>query len=308
MRSNMIFQIQSYSIHDGPGIRTTVFVKGCPLRCLWCHNPESQKNTPEVMWVEANCSGCGACMEICPQEAIQIRETMSEKKLPVTDRTKCNGCGACVSGCRWKARRMAGKTYQIEEVMKVIRKDAMFYPLSGGGVTVSGGEPLASLDFTVELLGRCKEEGYHTAIETCGYASEEAVRKVLPYLDLVFLDLKAMDPERHKELTGVENGRILQNARIIAGSGVDMVLRIPMIRNCNADEENIRLTGEFISKELGRDIPVQLLPYHNLGISKEEQLERTGITEFQAPSTEEMEHSKRILEEYGLPVQIGGSM
>ena len=304
MQQGTIFQIQSYSIHDGPGIRTTVFVKGCPLHCLWCHNPESQKRCPELMWFEEKCVGCGRCTAVCDEHAIQMRD-----KRPLTDRIRCKACGACEKICITEARRVTGGEKTVEDVMKVIRKDAMFYPLSRGGVTVSGGEPLYMPSFTGELLKTCKENGYHTAIETSGYASQNTVKEILQYVDLVFYDLKALDGGLHKSLTGVDNEIILKNAEFIKQVlGKEMVIRIPLVEGCNATTENLSQTGSFVADHLGRDVRVQLLPYHNLGTDKERQLGREEVIEYMKPSNEKMDEFCAIIAAYGLDVQIGGSM
>lgn len=304
MQECNIFQVQSYSIHDGPGIRTTVFVKGCPLHCLWCHNPESQNRCPELMWFEEKCAGCGRCATVCEAQAIQMKG-----KRPLTDRIKCIACGNCEKSCPTEARRVVGEEKTVEDIMKIIQRDAMFYPLSNGGVTVSGGEPLYMPSFTGELLKTCKERGYHTAVETSGYASYQTVESVMQYTDLVFYDLKALDRILHRRLTGVDNERILKNAEFIKHVlGKEMVVRIPLVEECNATVENIRQTGSFIAGRLGKDVKVQLLLYHNLGTDKERQLGREGITEYTRPSEEKLKRFCEIITDYGLNVQIGGSM
>ena len=304
LRKGTVFQIQSYSIHDGPGIRTTVFLKGCPLRCLWCHNPESQNRMPELMYFEEKCILCEKCISSCPRNAIR-----PDGDRLVTDREKCRACGDCVEICPREARHISGRLMTAEDVMKKVRKDSMFYPLSGGGVTLSGGEPLFQPEFSEELFGICKKEGVSTAVETCGYASEEIVRTVLKDVDLVFLDIKAADEELHTKLTGVPNKPVLRNAEIIRHSmKKNLIIRIPMIPEMNATEDNIRKTGTFITERLGKDVPVQLLPYHNLGTDKEKQLGRSDVHEYARPSEDRMEAFRQMLEGYGLTVQTGGSM
>lgn len=301
-----VFDIQPFSIHDGPGIRTTVFLKGCPLHCVWCHNPESNACVPELFYFRSKCQACLSCVDICPQQAITY-DRMSN--VLCTDRTRCKACGQCVDACRFSARELMGKTMSVREVLDHVLKDAVFFKESGGGVTVSGGEALMQPEFTQALLYACKQEGLHTTLETCGFASEDVIRRVIPYADLILYDLKVMDAQAHQSFTGVSNAQILKNARLIHGElHKEMIIRIPVVPGYNMSDENMEQTGSFIQKALDNRVPVHLLPYHNLGESKKENLERTDSLWIPTPSDAEMNHCKNILEGMGMKVQIGGSM
>jgi pyruvate formate lyase activating enzyme len=299
----IIFNIQHYSIHDGPGIRTTVFLKGCPLKCLWCQNPESQAFHPELFFNKALCTGCGRCVSECPEKAIEIYEERSK-----TNRELCKACGRCVDVCPQEARALMGRIASADEVFKEVDKDSIFYQRSGGGVTLSGGEPLSQPEFAIGILKLCKDGGMHTAIDTCGFAPWETIKRVLEYVDLVLYDLKHMDPVEHEKATGVSNSLILDNARRICHeSRASLMIRIPVIPGFNDSNENIAATAAFILKELNSSIPVHLLPYHKLGESKYEQMEGfhtpLGI---EAPSEEHLQKLKKIMESQGLTVTIGG--
>lgn len=302
-----IFDIQPYSIHDGPGIRTTVFFKGCPLRCLWCHNPESNNVYPQLMYYSAKCRGCGRCIDLCPVQAIYLS---AESKKVKTDRTRCTNCGACTNACLYRAREMTGKMLDVDEVFEQVMSDRMFFETSGGGITASGGEPLCVPSFIRALFEKCKREGIHTAIETCGYGSWEAVREAMLYTDLVLYDLKAMDSKLHKELTGVDNGQILENCiRIKRQLHKAMVVRIPVVPGLNDSRENLISTADFIKRELGADVPVHLLPYHSLGDSKLESLESGKCRlDILPPGEEQMNDLKKLMSDTGLNVQVGAAM
>lgn len=299
----MVFNIQSFSLHDGPGIRTTVFFKGCPLRCLWCHNPESHQRVPELLFYDGKCTGCGACAKACPYGAVIARDGKA-----VTDRNLCQGCGQCVTACPEQAREISGKWMSQEEIMAAIRRDRIFYDSSGGGVTFSGGEPLVWTEMLTRLAKQCRCEGMHTAIETSGYGLKEQVLKTLENIDLVFFDLKAMDGRLHTQLTGVPNDRILENARGICHIlKKKMVIRIPVIPGYNDDEENIRQTAAFIKESLSPKVSVQLMPYHNLGTAKAQRLgwNHKKPDTIPLPKPELLEKIKAQIEEYGLIIEEG---
>lgn len=301
-----VFNIQTYSIHDGPGIRVTVFVKGCPLRCLWCANPESNLAKSQLMVYSNKCTGCGLCVDKCPKSAISIKADGSAAK-SFTNRDICVDCAACVAVCPAKAREISGKIMTVREVLDQVLKDKLFLEASGGGVTLSGGECLMYPDFAEALLYASKQEGLTTAVETCSYARREAVEQVFKYADICLLDVKHMDSEIHKKLTGVPNELILDNIRhAYHNMKKDVTIRVPTIPGYNDSEENIAATARFVSEELGPDVHIHLLPYHRLGESKNESLGKGIDWSIEIPSDEHMSELKAIVESYGIQAQIGG--
>ena len=299
----IIFNIQGYSIHDGPGIRTNVFLKGCFLRCAWCQNPESQSLKPELFYFKEKCTGCGRCVDVCPEHAIRVIEALSN-----TDRNRCRGCGQCVQVCPNEARSLVGKEITAEEVFQRVKKDELFYKRSKGGVTLTGGEPLFQPDFSKKLLSLCREAGIHTALETCGYASWETLKDLLQYVDLVLFDLKHMNSEKHREYTGVSNNLILENIRKIHHDlKIPVRARIPVIPGYTDSDENIRATAGFIAKELSASVPVHLLAYHQLGGTKYERLGKVGNDfSITPPTNEHMLELQKIVVSYSLDTYIGG--
>ena len=274
----IIFNIQGYCIHDGPGIRTSVFLKGCPLCCSWCQNPESHFPLPELFFAEEKCSGCGTCIPICPEKAIRLQGIKSH-----TDRQLCKGAGLCVDACPNEARALIGRRATVDEVFKEIAADSLFYRESGGGVTLSGGEPLAQPEFAASILKKCRDAGFHTALDTCGYASWATAREVLRYVNLVLFDFKHMNPEMHRKYTGVSNELILQNAeKIHHGMSIPMRARVTLVPGFNDFPENLEATARFIADRLSNAIPVHLLPYHRLGEAKWERLDKKMTAAFHA--------------------------
>ena len=228
--TGMIYNIQRLSTEDGPGIRTTVFFKGCPLHCPWCSNPESQSFQPQMLFFEDNCTGCGQCAEVCPNGAAFRRENGSYG----LDRTRCTSCGACIPGCPGKARVMSGRPYDADEVMAVVKKDATFYLNSGGGVTFGGGECTAQPAFLMELVDACFSMGLHICLDTCGFCDPEIFARFIPRTDLFLYDLKHMDPARHRELTGRDNGPVLANLKAILADDPEKVrIRVPLMKGIN---------------------------------------------------------------------------
>ncbi|MBQ9858318.1 MAG: glycyl-radical enzyme activating protein [Oscillospiraceae bacterium] len=308
------YDMQGFSVHDGPGIRLTLFLKGCPLRCPWCHSPESQEFHTELNWMSMKCVGvdkCGNCLNVCPNDAISLgAKKMSatgdeEIQLVTVDRTKCDNCGKCAEACTSKALYMCGTDYTVDEVMERIRRDVPFYNRSGGGVTISGGECLCQPEFLLEVLKRCKAEGIHTAVDTTGFAPWSSIEPILPYTDLFLYDLKQMDPDLHKQVIGVPNPLILENARKIAAAGGKFQIRIPIIPMFNDSKKSFDEVGKFIC-ELGDAVEiVQLLPYHKLGTVKWERLQRNHpILEAEPPKDELVQARKEQLEAMGLKVMI----
>lgn len=298
-----VFNVQSYSIHDGPGIRVTVFVKGCPLRCLWCANPESSLAKPQLMTYGSKCVGCGACAAVCPRGAVTM--VMKDGKMKeLTDRTRCTDCGACVSACRYEARELAGSFRTVRDVLEQVLKDRLFLEASGGGITVSGGECLMHPDFTEALLYAARREGLHTAVESCVFGSRETVDRVFRQVDLGLLDVKHMDSAKHREYTGVPNETILENIRHIRRElNVPVIVRVPVIPGHNDDEENIAATARFAAE---LEAPVHLLPFHRLGESKLESLGQAVKLRLEVPDQAHMERLKAVAEAQGVQAQIGG--
>lgn len=304
-----VFNIQTYCIHDGPGIRTTVFLKGCPLRCLWCSNPESNEFYPQLMTYSSKCTACGRCLPACPNQAISVffPKNPEDKPYAVTDRTLCTNCGKCIDACPSEAREIAGKDMTVEEVIEEVLKDKLFLTTSGGGMTISGGEALAHADFSAALFQATHENGLHTAIETCSFASRNVIDKVFPHVDLGLLDIKHMNSDIHKKLTGVPNEQILDNIKHVHNDlHIPVIIRIPTIPGYNADEANIAATAQFVRDELGTDVAIHLLPYHQLGESKTESLGESVFDTIPVPDNDFMENLKQIVESYGLKAQIGG--
>lgn len=301
--TGMIFNIQRYSIHDGPGIRTTVFLKGCPLRCMWCQNPEGQSFNVEVFLNLEVCTGCGICARECPLGAIEIVEAKSR-----TDRRVCDGCGRCAEVCPSGARSLMGSRVSAEEVFTEVKKDRLFYERSGGGVTLSGGDPLAQPEFAGRLLELCRRAYIHTAVETCGLAEWPVMAGVFRYVDLLLYDIKHMAPEKHCEYTGVSNDLILGNLKKVCHElDLPVWIRIPVIPGYNDDRANMESIAGFISGEIKGCVErVNLLPYHRLGEAKFERLEASFPAVTEPPAEEQMYDLQRVFAGFGLPVFVGG--
>lgn len=300
MNKGIIFNIQRYSIHDGPGIRTTVFLKGCPLNCWWCQNPEGQKSKPELIFWEDRCKGCGLCVLHCSSGAIQLIDGK-----PSTNKEKCILCGECCRLCPVQARELIGKEMTVQEIVREVEKDAIFYEESGGGVTFSGGEPLQQFDFLLKLLVSCRRKGIHTAVDTCGYVSRERLDKIIDKTDLFLFDLKLMDDEKHRHFTGVSNKIILENLKRLSSIHQNIYIRFPVIPEINDDIQNVKKMGEFLSTL--RITQVNLLPYHYLGLDKYKRLGRSyPLTMTKSPGEDRLSAISLILQEYNLKVKVGG--
>lgn len=261
MNQGMIYNIQRMSVHDGPGLRTTVFLKGCPLSCLWCSNPESQKTTPQMLFFENLCTGCGACAQACSNGAVIMSGGKSGR-----DVGKCTDCGQCAQACPNKAREMSGKLMTVEEVMAVVRKDALFYDNSGGGVTFGGGEPTSGGQFFLNLAQAARDEGYHVTVDTCGYCPEERFDKTIGLTNLFLFDCKHMDSGQHKALTGVDNAVILRNLRAALHSGTEVRIRMPLMPDMNDSDDNLAAMADFLG-EFNRS-EIEIMPCHAFGKSK----------------------------------------
>lgn len=304
MKNPLVLNIQKYSVHDGDGIRTTVFFKGCMLNCWWCHNPESQNYAQELMFDREKCSGCGYCSKHCPHKAI----TVTRNGMATTDAKLCELCAGCVDYCMHNNREIVGKEYTIEELMKLIQKDACFYEESGGGVTLSGGEVMSqNMDYIEVLCKRIKERGYNLAIDTCGYAPTENYKRLIPYVDTFLYDIKTLDDAVHRKYMGQSNHLILTNLEFLADHNAGINIRIPVVEPVNSDE---KIMGDIISylKERIGIVKVNLLPYHNTGSSKYEKLGREyPAKDLRIPSKDHMEHLKSIFEAQGFQnIKIGG--
>ena len=295
-----IFSMQRFSIQDGPGIRTTVFVKGCPLQCAWCSNPESQNLHPEIMARQQKCEGCGECVEACSRDAIDVVDGVAR-----IDRALCDLCMDCVEACPTGALELSGEEITIEEAVHESCQDEPFYKNSNGGVTLSGGEPLYQPEFALKFMRACKEKGLSTALDTCGYAPWEVLEAVLAYTDLVLFDVKHVDPEMHRKGTGVPNDLILANLEGILDSGKARVwIRIPLIPGYNDSEEHAKDVARLLSK--GPVEKVSLLSYHEWGKPKYGFLGREYP--FQGEPVEDQERLERlkgIIEAEGLSVTVG---
>jgi pyruvate formate lyase activating enzyme len=304
-----IFNIQRYSVHDGFGIRTLVFLKGCPLNCLWCSNPESQKTKPELGFIESRCvdpDTCGTpCMSACPVDAIRLN---GQQAKPAIDRTVCDVCGNCVEACSDDALKLVGREMSVGEVLAEIEKDRAFYRRSGGGVTIGGGEPLSQHRFTAELLEAAGDAYLHTAIETCGYAPWTQFEIVLRHVDLLQIDLKHMDPEKHKALTGKTNELILENLKKVLSvkAPEDVIIRIPVIPGCNDSIENISQSASLVA-ELGYK-QIELIPYHRMGASKYSQYGMAyPLDEVEPAPQTEIQALRGIVGDFGLK-EVTGSI
>ena len=301
-----VFDLQRFSVHDGPGIRTLVLLKGCPLRCLWCCNPESQTTKTQVVFFGSKCIrkngyDCRECLGGCPRDAIEL----PQNEVARVNQDRCEACGQCVPSCPASAIVSVGQSMTVEEVFAQVEQDAVFYRHSGGGVTLSGGEPAMQPDFAAALLRRCRSAKLHTALETCGHARWESIAQILPHLDLVLYDIKHMEPETHRALTGVSNEMILDNARGIAQTGIPMAIRVPVIPGHNDSEANIRATATF-ALDLGVT-SMHLLPYHRLGTAKYHRLQVAyQLAELRAPDASHMQALREIVQSYGIDVQLGG--
>jgi pyruvate formate lyase activating enzyme len=300
INKGIVFDIQRFSVHDGPGIRTIVFMKGCPLRCLWCSNPESQHRETQLMYIKRNCIGCGRCTEACPSDALRLHPAFN------VDYAKCDMCGKCTDVCYSEALSFSGQERTIDEIVHELGKDNIHYKRSGGGITLSGGEPLSQPEFAVELLKKCKAKGWHTAIETTAFTSPYVLDQVLPWLDLVLLDIKHTDNRKHQEFVGQSNEMILNNARYIGQFGIPMIIRVPVVPTFNDEINELKDIAVF-AKSIKGVKEINLLPYHRLGENKYGYLNfdyrMKGI---EPPTKEKMLSLKNIVEESGLTCKIGG--
>lgn len=298
----LVFDVQKFAVHDGGGIRTLIFLKGCPLRCLWCSNPESLATKPEITFVAHNCIGCNKCLTVCHQDAI----CRDDDQILNIDRSRCTLCGQCAKFCYPGAINIIGRYLSIPELMSIIERDRQFYDLSDGGVTFSGGEPLSQPVFLMAALQALKEKGIHTAIETSSFVAWESYSEILQHVDLVLTDIKHMDDTEHKKLTGVSNQLILDNLRKISTLGIPLRVRLPLIPGYNDSQHNLEQTADFI-QQLTNVQAVDILPYHRLGEIKWGQLGQCyPLAEVTPPTSEDIRERLRCFGERGIKVSVGG--
>jgi pyruvate formate lyase activating enzyme len=298
----LVFDVMRYAINDGPGIRVTIFLKGCPLACRWCHNPESISPRVQKMYSKNRCIGCGECVSICPAQACELTADGI-----VTDGSRCLRCGECAEVCPAAATEMSGHYESVSDLLKVIENERPFFDQSGGGVTFSGGEPLLHPEFLIEILDACGRLNIHRTMDTSGLASTQHLLEVARRTDLFLYDLKLMDSDRHKQWTGVGNRRILQNLQALAKTGAEIQIRIPLIKGVNSDEANIEATAVFVAALSGPRKAIRLLPYHNLAEGKSVKLGQAYDPDSMA-APDEVELA-RVIEQFaahGLTATVGG--
>lgn len=315
MLTGTIARIDRSAVHDGPGVRTVIFFKGCPLRCHWCHSPETQSPRPEVVLHYERCLDCGACSATCAHGAVVVGRSVGRGFSPGevvgatthgVDRTRCQVCGECTVACPPGAREIVGRTVSVEGLVNDIERDTVFHDQSRGGVTMSGGEPLNQPIFLEALLKRCRERRIHTAVETCGYAPSRTLLAIARWTDLFLYDLKLMSDARHRKATGQSNRRILENLRLLSARHHHVRVRVPLIGGVNDDRANIRALAAFLS-----ELPiseVDVLPYHTAGVAKYARLDRPySLPESAVPSPGSLETAVETLARSGLDVQLGGA-
>ena len=304
MSTPLVTNIQRYSIHDGDGIRTTVFFKGCTMACKWCHNPETQEFSAEPMRNGDRCGGCGRCAEVCPEHAISL-----ENGISVTDRESCTRCGTCIDECYNDARSISGRAYPVKELVDLLVKDRMHWETSGGGVTLSGGEVMAQdMDYITDLMKRLHAKGHSVNIDTCGFVPYENYERVLPYANVFLYDVKAINDEVHKANTGVSNKLILENLAKLGKAGAKIYLRMPLISGLNDSNEDMLKVIDFLRENSVPILQVNLLPYHELGQDKLEKLGKARHdTNFTPPSNEHLNELVQLFKQNGYQnTRIGG--
>lgn len=303
-RKAFVFNVQKYNMYDGPGVRTLVFFKGCPLRCKWCSNPEGLERKYQVMFKSESCMDCGACVAVCP---VGIHTITKEEKHVVNNSIDCIGCNKCKEVCTKAALSIVGEVKTVSELLEIIEEDKSFYDVSGGGVTLGGGEVTMQPEFAANLLMACKQEGINTAIETCGYAKSESILQVAEFTDLFLYDLKHIDSERHYQLTGVRNERILKNLKELLRRRYNVKIRMPLLKGVNDSQDEIKRVIDFLMpyRDYKNFKGIDLLPYHKLGVNKYKQLGmKYQIEEDPKLSNDELETIESWIKEYDFPVSV----
>ncbi len=302
MEQGLVFDIKRYAINDGPGIRVTIFLKGCPLSCRWCHNPESISPQVEKLFTAERCIGCGECVRVCPVQACRLSSSGID-----TDTGLCTLCGRCAEVCPSRATEMSGRLRSVDELLQVIEKERPFFDQSGGGVTFSGGEPLLQSPFLVALLEACGQRGIHRAVDTSGHVRAGTLLEVARHTDLFLYDLKVADVERHRHLTGVDNRLILDNLTALAETGVAIRVRLPLIGGVNDDDANIAAIAAIVAALPGEAKPVDLLPYHAVARGKDQKLGRyRDLDGMREPSAADLQRVAGIFAVHGLVARVGG--
>jgi pyruvate formate lyase activating enzyme len=302
MRSGLIFDVNRYAINDGPGIRVTFFLKGCPLKCSWCHNPEGISPDVQKMYNATKCIGCNTCVESCPENAC----TPSPEGI-VTDYNLCTSCGICAEVCPTNATEMSGKLTTVDEIVTIVEKERIFFDQSGGGVTFSGGEPLMQADFLITLLDELGRRSIHRTVDTTGFAKNKVLLEVAKRTDHFLYDLKMMDPERHKKWTGVDNRIILENLQLLAATGATITIRIPLVKGVNDDEENIEKTALFVANLAGEKKNINILPYHNIAAGKHDRLGGSyDDSDMSEPESDELDQIIAKFAQFDIKATIGG--
>ena len=298
--TGILLDPKRFAVHDGPGIRTTFFLKGCPLKCIWCHNPECISSAPQLACYTEKCIQCGECVTLCPAGAHALKDGRHR-----FDSGKCTQCGRCETGCLGNALKLYGRRVSVEEALDAALEDRCFYEESGGGVTLSGGEPLFQPEFTLAFLRALKDAGIHTALDTCALTGREILRQMLPVTDLFLVDFKHPDPAAHRKLTGQPNEQILENLRFLSGRRANIEIRIPLVPGCNDSEHDLEASGRFLSS-LNNVQCVKLLPYHSLARSKYAALGMVDtMPRIESPSDAALHRAAEILKQYGLDARSG---